>query len=57
MTVLMGPLASSTKAVYEGTASASIIIITSIILVMIMSSTSILALSSAGIEVAIERDW
>jgi hypothetical protein len=57
MTVLMGPLSESTKAVYRGTASPQIVAITSVLLLLIMASTSILALSSAGIEVAIERDW
>jgi hypothetical protein len=53
----MGPLSESTKAVYRGTASPQIVAITSVLLLLIMASTSILALSSAGIEVAIERDW
>ena len=55
--VLLGPLSESAKAVYKGTASPSTLVVTSIILVLIVASTSILALSSAGIEVAIERDW
>jgi hypothetical protein len=57
MIVLLGPLSESAKAVYKGTASSSTVAITSTLLVLIMASTSILALSSAGIEVAIERDW
>jgi len=57
MIVLLGPLSESAKAVYKGTASPSTVAVTSILLVLIMASTSILALSSAGIEVAIERDW
>jgi len=56
-TVLLGPLSESAKAVYKGTASPTTVAVTSILLVLIMASTSILALSSAGIEVAIERDW
>lgn len=55
--VLLGPLSESAKAVYKGTASPSTVAVTSTLLVLIMASTSILALSSAGIEVAIERDW
>jgi hypothetical protein len=57
MIVLLVPLSESAKAVYIGTASPSTVAMTSILLVLIMASTSILALSSAGIEVAIERDW
>jgi hypothetical protein len=57
MIVLLGPLSESAKAVYKGTASPSTVAMTTILLVLIMASTSILALSSAGIEVAIERDW
>jgi len=57
MPVLLGPLSESAKAVYKGTASPATIAMTSILLVLIMASTSILALSSAGIEVAVERDW
>lgn len=53
----MGPLGSMTASVYAGTASTPIVLITSGILVLIIVSTSALALSSAGIEVAIERDW
>lgn len=55
--VFLGPLSTSAKAVYKGTASSSTIVATSALLVLIMACTSILALSSAGIEVAIERDW
>ena len=55
--VLLGPLSESAKAVYKGTASPSTVAMTSVLLVLIVASTSILALSSAGIEVAIERDW
>jgi len=55
--VLLGPLSESAKAVYKGTASPSTVALTSVLLVLIVASTSILALSSAGIEVAIERDW
>jgi hypothetical protein len=57
MIVLLGPLSESAKAVYKGTASPSTVAMTTILLVLIMASTSILALSTAGIEVAIERDW
>jgi hypothetical protein len=57
MIVLLGPLSESAKAVYKGTASPSTVAMISILLVLIIASTSILALSSAGIEVAIERDW
>jgi hypothetical protein len=57
MIVLLGPLSASAKAVYTGTAPPSTVAVTSVLLVLIMASTSILALSSAGIEVAIERDW
>jgi hypothetical protein len=57
MIVLLGPLSELAKAVYKGTASPSTVVMTSILLVLIMASTSILELSSAGIEVAIERDW
>lgn len=57
MIVLMGPLSESAKAVYKGTASPQMVAVTSALLLLIMASTSILALSSAGIEVAIERDW
>lgn len=57
MLVLLGPFSEPAKAVYKGTASPSTVALTSILLVLIMTSTSILALSSAGIEVAIERDW
>ena len=57
MPVLLGPLSESAKSVYKGTASPATIAMTSILLVLIMASTSILALSSAGIEVAVERDW
>lgn len=53
----MGPLAHHTAAVYEGTASAPIVFSTGCILALIMLSSSALALSSTGIEVAIERDW
>jgi hypothetical protein len=56
-TVLLGPLGDSTAAVYRGTASTSGVVATSGILVLIMACASALALSSAGIEVAIERDW
>jgi hypothetical protein len=56
-TVLLGPLGDSTAAVYQGTASTSVMVATSGILVLIMACASALALSSAGIEVAIERDW
>jgi hypothetical protein len=53
----MGPLGDSTAAVYRGTASTSVTVATSLILVLMMGSASVLSLSSAGIEVAIERDW
>lgn len=53
----MGPLRDYTAAVYHGTASKIVVAATSAILVVIMASASALALSSAGIEVAIERDW
>lgn len=55
--MLMGPLGDRTAAVYAGTAPTSVVLSTGIILGLIIMSTSALALSSAGIEVAIERDW
>lgn len=56
-TVLMGPLGDRTAAVYAGTASTWTVLSTGAILGLIIMSTSALALSSAGIEVAVERDW
>ena len=53
----MGPLGDRTAAVYAGTATTSVIFATSVILVFIIISSAALSLSSAGIEVAIERDW